>query len=689
MRAAAASSWSTQRLSVAKPVRQVLGALLVTTLLLACQEGKEPLATSPRADLTEVPRPDLSAMEEVAGRALAEAREELDRKLAEGASGASLGDAFGELGVLYQAYGLRDAAVVAYRNALVVAPESFSWAYYLGIAEQQRGNLGAAATALSRALELRPGDGAARLGEVQLAQGSSDAAFDTFPQPMASPGAEAAAHYGRARALESLGREAEAVVELRKALDLQPRAGRVRHALGLALRRTAALDEAQEHLAEGGDGEVSYPDPLYREMVLRAEGPSAAVRLAVALAQDGHLEAAVDRYRLALKLDPDSQAARQGLASVLARQGDLEGAAREYRRALAGDPDSLETRLRLALVLEARGRSAPAAAAEAVAELRRVLAEDPGRKEARLPLVRALEAAGHQEEARRELEALLAADPTDSQALLHRATSVAREGRPQEALAGFRRVLELEPDNLAARLDLATALAASGELGAAEKELLETLRRPAAKAPERARAHLGLGAVYRRLGRLEEARDRYRKALEEDSELAVARYQLALLLADAGRHQEAAGELREVVRKQPGNGAARLAEARELMAARDFAGARQRLEEGVASLPGDGALAHLLARLLAGSPQAGLRDGPRAVTLAQAVFAAQRTLEHGETLAMALAEAGRFDEAVRLQEDLLAEARRREDWGSEERLQESLELYRQGRPPRSLRLGGA
>jgi hypothetical protein len=80
------------------------------------------------------------------------------------------------------------------------------------------------------------------------------------------------------------------------------------------------------------------------------------------------------------------------------------------------------------------------------------------------------------------------------------------------------------------------------------------------------------------------------------------------------------------------------------------------LETGLASLPGDIVLSSTLAEVLAGSPDASVRDGERALQLANAAYRANRGADHAEAVAMALAELGRFDEAAQFQRELLADA---------------------------------
>ncbi len=74
-----------------------------------------------------------------------------------------------------------------------------------------------------------------------------------------------------------------------------------------------------------------------------------------------------------------------------------------------------------------------------------------------------------------------------------------------------------------------------------------------------------------------------------------------------------------------------------------------------------------------------MRDGARAYELARQAFQAQQTIEHAETLAMALAELGRYQEAAELQRQVVAQ--RQQVLSPEAALERSrryLELYGNG-----------
>ena len=110
--------------------------------------------------------------------------------------------------------------------------------------------------------------------------------------------------------------------------------------------------------------------------------------------------------------------------------------------------------------------------------------------------------------------------------------------------------------------------------------------------------------------------------------------------------------------------------------------AREALEASTDRFPDQAALRDLLARLLATCPEGAVRDGRRAVTLAEQVVEIAPTVDHTETLAMALAEAGRWDEAVAAQRRALSLEKANAGTNSDRRLRR-LALYERREPVRA------
>ncbi|HYO16723.1 MAG TPA: hypothetical protein VE685_26295 [Thermoanaerobaculia bacterium] len=126
--------------------------------------------------------------------------------------------------------------------------------------------------------------------------------------------------------------------------------------------------------------------------------------------------------------------------------------------------------------------------------------------------------------------------------------------------------------------------------------------------------------------------------------------------------------------------APRAAQANVLLLAGRDAEARTRLEEGLARLPGSEALALLLVRVLASSSQPEVRDGKRALEIAQRLLASGSNADREEAMALALGEAGRFKEAEEHQRRALAGTGA--GGPGRGRLERCLGFYESGRPCR-------
>ena len=113
------------------------------------------------------------------------------------------------------------------------------------------------------------------------------------------------------------------------------------------------------------------------------------------------------------------------------------------------------------------------------------------------------------------------------------------------------------------------------------------------------------------------------------------------------------------------------------------AAARDGLVEAMADYPDQPFFVHALARLLSGSIDPGVRDAARALALMEGLSEAARAMDLGESMAMTLAEAGRFAEAVTWQRGAVERAVRGGRPDFVPRMQEKLARYESGQPWRS------
>jgi tetratricopeptide (TPR) repeat protein len=401
----------------------------------------------------------------------------------------------------------------------------------------------------------------------------------------------------------------------------------------------------------------------------------------------GRLDEALASLTRAAELAPHDAAAFVYLGEIHRAQGRLDLAAAAAERALAAAPGSASAQAILGQIALERGDHAAA-----VRLLEGALVAAPEASRLHYPLANAYRGLGSAAKASEHLaQAGQGAPPLEDPLLLTldglrlgessflvQGEAAFRAGRWAEAAAAYERAVAENPSSPGARTGLAAALAELGRL----PEAIEQLRQVALLAPDNVTARFNLGVLLAAGGSPVEAVAHLQAVVAARPEDAEARRELAGALRGAGRLPDALVEYRRAVELDPGHAGARLGEADALVRLGRFAEARTRLEESVKALPGDVVLAHRLARLLAASPDAALRDGRRALELASAVQRAHPAGVHAETVAMALAELGRCAEAATWQATAIEEARRA---GPAERvglLEQALAGYTRGAPCR-------
>ncbi|MEA2600314.1 MAG: hypothetical protein QOF89_1306 [Acidobacteriota bacterium] len=364
----------------------------------------------------------------------------------------------------------------------------------------------------------------------------------------------------------------------------------------------------------------------------------------------GRLDEAVTAFGQALGLAPDSTAGYVHLGEIRLLQGRLDEAEAALRKALVPATAAASHSLLGQVALARRDFRAAAEHLEAA------LAAVPEASRLHVPLAMAYRGLGDRARAEEQLGkagavGLRAPDPLlDGVAALRvgervammRGRVAAQAGRYQDAIQEFRRALAARPESVEARVNLGSVLALTGDRTGAMDSLREALRLD----PANATAHFNLGSLLADGGSPEEARPHLEAAVAARPEDAEARRLLAKILRDAGRLPAALEHYRRAVELAPGDEAARLGEAETLVRLGRYAEARTRLDEALGQMPGSGLLSHAQARLLAACPDPSVRDGERALKLALSVWQARPAAPHAETVALALAELGRCDEAA-------------------------------------------
>jgi tetratricopeptide (TPR) repeat protein len=392
-------------------------------------------------------------------------------------------------------------------------------------------------------------------------------------------------------------------------------------------------------------------------------------------------------FQRTLTIDPNYVPSLMWLAEMRLVEGQPEAAVAPITRAVALRPNDAGVRFRAGRVALANRDYTTA-----VSHFTEALRMQPEASSVRYPLSLAYRGLGdaHSADAQLKLRGTVdavAVDPLMQQvAMLLKNTSAAEvrgssamaNRQWPEAIRSLREAIALSPDNAYTHLNLGTALFETGDPKAALDEFQTATR----LAPGLSKAHYGAGVVFESAGRDREAIEAFTKAVESDPGSVEAHMSLADALRRNGRERESLPHYADVIARNPAVSQATFGYAMALVRLGRYREARERLDAAAKTYADQPGFAHALARLLAAAPDDSVRDGARALTIAQGLLQNQRTLELMQTMAMALAEVGRFEEAAQWQRDAMAAAAQSNRRDLEGRLAENLGRYEKRLPCR-------
>ncbi|MCP4898482.1 MAG: tetratricopeptide repeat protein, partial [bacterium] len=402
------------------------------------------------------------------------------------------------------------------------------------------------------------------------------------------------------------------------------------------------MEAARFHLEQRGKKELGYFDPLRSAIEPLKTENIADVVLEMASKPEEHDDRSLVLFSAAYLGDSPQAVARI--------HQTVEMLTREPAGLDESEEDSARDRLvsaRLHLVV-AGLRLQQGDFGEARRAVDAALALTPEMVEAILMLGYVLEQTGNQSEAVDRYSEVLEIDPGNVRALRSRAGVNLNLRRNREAIEDLQRLCALGLEGEGARIQLAVAYLRLDELETARGHYRKALDLNLDPLDE-AQVHHHLGVIEARNGSLDRATEEYRMALALDPGLVAARLNLASAQAELGRYLEAYELYRQVIKVDPRNTRARRGEAEALTSMGRWQEAGRLLEEGWREMPESVELLHALARLLATADDPEVRNGERALDLAQRTLRAGTTPSRLETLAMASAEAGLFADAVRFQ----------------------------------------
>jgi tetratricopeptide (TPR) repeat protein len=348
----------------------------------------------------------------------------------------------------------------------------------------------------------------------------------------------------------------------------------------------------------------------------------------------GQADLAEPLFERARQLAPQVPSVLVGLGQAALARRDFARAAETLEEALRLDPSLQSVHSPLAMAYRGLGDTTKAEAHLKLWKNTEVLVPDPFRRELDLALESGLSY---------ELRGVRALEQNDYKA----------------AAEFFKKGVDITPGTSALgrslRHKLGTALYMNGDVRSAVKWFEETLRMaPDEGIDETAgKAHYSLGVLMASSGRSQEAISHLTAAVRFSPNYVEAHQALADALRRGGRIEQSLKQYAEALMINPKSADARFGYGMALVRLGRYREARDWFDEASRLHPERPDFPYALARLLAAAPDDQVRDGQRAQAIVEHLAKTSKTIDLGETLAMALAERGQFADAIAIQRQVM------------------------------------
>lgn len=264
--------------------------------------------------------------------------------------------------------------------------------------------------------------------------------------------------------------------------------------------------------------------------------------LAIALADSGCIDQAVECFQQALLLAPGAAHLHEKLGRALHRLGKADRAMASLRQAILLKPDFVEAHNYLGTVLRESGYFE-----EAAASYKRALQFQPRATPILGNLANTLVILGRIDEAIGYYRIALEVEPEFAEMLYYLAVAQAESGKLDEAVASLRGAIRLKADFADAHDSLGSVLRDLGML----EEAAASCRRALAIKPDFVAAHVNLATILRLQNRPADAETCCRNALLIDADSAPAIACLANIKAETGQFSAAEELYRRAVAVRP------------------------------------------------------------------------------------------------------------------------------------------
>ena len=452
------------------------------------------------------------------------------------------GDRIGALAMIYHANFFYPQAKTCFRTAMRLQPKNPRWPYYLADIDEKMGENRETVSLLETTIRLEPGYDPARLKLANAyfkadRQGDAEALFQSLldhaeapPYALLGLGRIAVSRRDWVKAVDYLERTIAGVPRFGAALRLL---ATVYSRLGRPEQAALAQDRATyENFYELADPWIEELDPYCynvagllrlatdalrrqnrqrgyklceRALFIEPDNAKNTMAVAMTLFNSESRSVSLPVFRKVTLLQPKNEDAYFHMAAMYIESNQLETAEKIFRRILEFNPRSTWAWLGLGDIRFRRREIDPAA--ELYQKAREL---DPGSARVLYALGTIEYERKNRQQAIRYLDEALKVDERYIDAHLTLGTILAEMDDLDRAAAHFRRIIEINPFLAMGRYNLGNVFYRQGKFADAIYDYSRTIEID----PEFVDAYLNLGAALKKSGKTEEARDRFRKALD-------------------------------------------------------------------------------------------------------------------------------------------------------------------------------
>ena len=425
-------------------------------------------------------------------------------------------------------------AVIEYRNAVKAAPDNAALRWKLAKTALEAKDNRSAYTALQKTVELDPGNYEAKgiLGEIYVAMGETDLASQIADNLVKTQPKNPKGYVLGSAVANQLGKRDEAIAQLRKAVEFDPKNSGMILTLGNLYLLKRDLDTAEKWFD--------------RALAVDPDSVEVHVTRGNFFFASGDKNEGEKEFRRAIELSSEKEDLRIGLAQHYLFQGRMEESEKELNGVIR-EMNSLKARKVLAEIQLDTGRTE-----QAKSEVEAILRENDTDLDGKYLKGRIALAENRLDDANALFGEVIKQAPSMSRARLYQGITEMTLGHADTGKTEVEAAVKLDPGNVRARLILGELYLKNNDSAAAEREAVEVLRRN----PANFQAGVLYGDAFLLRKEWQKAEQVYLTIIQQMPESPVGYYKMGLSSKMQNKPAEAARYFSQAVERNPGNMAA-------------------------------------------------------------------------------------------------------------------------------------